>query len=362
MKGLSMFLPNPAPDLVGVCSALFELGGLIVIHDAAGCSENYTTYDEPRWFGADTLLYSSGLSQMDAVLGNEQRLIDQILSAAERLQPAFIAIVGSPVPAALGMDLQGLARIIEQQCGIPGLGFDTTGFSLYDQGIGMAFTAIIDKFCPAAPPPKSESSGIRLNILGATPLDFGDGQGIALLRRQLAEQGFVINSCWAMGSTLTELENAAAVDINLVVSQSGIAAARRMEQLWQIPWVAGLPLGGAGAARLYAALRGEKQSPLAMGSGEKCLVLGEQVFAQAMADMYTADYGCRATAAITMTADLQLLRPTDLIATAEDEISALLSQDWQHICGDPLYKTLLPADSQAVWEDKPHFALSSRLF
>ena len=36
-------------DCSGVASALYELGGMTVIHDASGCNSTYTTHDEPRW-------------------------------------------------------------------------------------------------------------------------------------------------------------------------------------------------------------------------------------------------------------------------------------------------------------------------
>ena len=69
MKQLSLNLPPFAPDYSGVCSALFELGGMIVIHDACGCTGNYTGFDEPRWYGSSSGVYCSALRQIDAILG-----------------------------------------------------------------------------------------------------------------------------------------------------------------------------------------------------------------------------------------------------------------------------------------------------
>ena len=36
-----------AADTSGVCSALYELGGMTVVHDASGCNSTYATHDEP---------------------------------------------------------------------------------------------------------------------------------------------------------------------------------------------------------------------------------------------------------------------------------------------------------------------------
>ncbi|MBR5753288.1 MAG: hypothetical protein IKX83_02260, partial [Clostridia bacterium] len=46
----SLYAVNYTSDLSGVCSALYELGGLLVMHDASGCNSTYATHDEPRWY------------------------------------------------------------------------------------------------------------------------------------------------------------------------------------------------------------------------------------------------------------------------------------------------------------------------
>ena len=72
-----MYLPPFAPDYSGVCSTLFELNGIVVIHDAGGCTGNYTGYDEPRWYGSKSAIFCSGLREMDAVLGLDNDFIEK---------------------------------------------------------------------------------------------------------------------------------------------------------------------------------------------------------------------------------------------------------------------------------------------
>ena len=62
MKRVSYRLSAYSSDLFGVASALFELGGLTVIHDASGCNSTYTTHDEPRWYDMDSMVYISALT------------------------------------------------------------------------------------------------------------------------------------------------------------------------------------------------------------------------------------------------------------------------------------------------------------
>ena len=68
-------LSTYSADTFGVCSALFELGGMIVMHDPSGCNSTYTTHDEPRWYNTDSLIFISGLNEQDAVLGRDDRFI-----------------------------------------------------------------------------------------------------------------------------------------------------------------------------------------------------------------------------------------------------------------------------------------------
>ena len=49
MRGLRKYLTPFAPDQSGAVSVLFELGGIVVICDAGGCTGNVCGFDEPRW-------------------------------------------------------------------------------------------------------------------------------------------------------------------------------------------------------------------------------------------------------------------------------------------------------------------------
>ena len=53
MKDMRFVLPNLTPDLGGAASLLYELGGMTIFHDAAGCCENYAAFDEPRLMKGD---------------------------------------------------------------------------------------------------------------------------------------------------------------------------------------------------------------------------------------------------------------------------------------------------------------------
>lgn len=55
-------------------------------------------HDEIRRYDQDSMIYISGLTEIDAVMGNDEKLIRDIEIAAEELKPKFIALAGSPIP------------------------------------------------------------------------------------------------------------------------------------------------------------------------------------------------------------------------------------------------------------------------
>ena len=150
-KQTQKILSTYTADVSGVCSALFELGGMTVMHDASGCNSTYNTHDEPRWYDSDSLVFLSGLTEMEAILGDDQRLSADIVAAARELQPRFIAIAGSPIPALTGCDLPAIAASIEAETGICTFGFATTGMQSYVTGAGMALAAVARRLTKPVP-------------------------------------------------------------------------------------------------------------------------------------------------------------------------------------------------------------------
>ncbi len=357
MKDISMLLPTPAPDLVGACSLLFELGGLTVIHDAAGCMENYAVFDEPRWYKGSAMTYSSGLKHMDAVLGDEDRLISQLADAAETEKPAFIAIVGSPVPYTLGMDLDGVAAEVVSRTGIPSFALQCGGFAPYDAGIADALLHIVRLFCKKSAHTEKRS----VNLLGATPLDLSDAEkeGMCSL---LSDEGVKVKSLLCMGASVEDIRRAGEAEANLVISYGGLAAARYMRTAFGIPYACGLPINAAHARLLCSRLFDGAQSMPAMINGARCLVLGEQIYAASMAEALRLD-GIDAAAGVTMSLDrAEMSHIPALYLPEEQDIALTLNGGYDVIAGDPLYGLLSGDKTKSKYVSRPHTALSSRLY
>jgi nitrogenase molybdenum-cofactor synthesis protein NifE len=272
MKQVQRVLVNYSADLFGMCSALYELGGLCVMDDASGCNSTYDTHDEPRWFDMDSMIYISALTENDAVMGNDKKLIDDICEVAEAERPKFIALGGSPIPMMMGTDFRGLARVIEKRTGIPSFGIRSSGMHTYEIGAGQAFAALVDLFCVKSIQPgeaadrraalrqERKAAGgthrIGVNILGVTPLDFSIVGNAEALTAFFEQNGCAVVSSWAMGCTLEQLSLAGLADVTIVVSATGLPAARRLQEVYGTPYVTGIPIGERASSdllkRVYA--------------------------------------------------------------------------------------------------------------
>ena len=255
MKQTSGFISTYSADAFGVCSALYELGGMIVMHDASGCNSTYTTHDEPRWYDMDSMVYISALTEIEAIMGDDSKLIEDVVRAAEELHPKFIAIVGTTIPAMTGFDADAASRVIEERTGIPTFGFATTGMKSYVHGASLAFELLAEKLVEVQYKKeelknKNEKYNVvehkmqKINILGLTPLDFSVNGSEKSKKEYYRSKGYEIISTWAMGSTLDEIKKSADADLNIVVSETGMGAALKLKEKYGTPYKIGISLAG----------------------------------------------------------------------------------------------------------------------
>ncbi len=362
MKGLLKILPPFAPDYSGICSVLFELDGLVVIQDAGGCTGNFTCYDEPRWFGSSSAVFSSELREMDAILGDDDKFINRVREAALKLNRKFIAIIGSPAPMVIGTDYKAVAGIIARKTELPTLYFDANGIETYEIGISMANLAIANNLL--IPNLDGERSGV--NILGATPLDFGNGRILKDLKDLLEVNGCRINSTWGMGSGLEEVSGSLSASLNIVVSWSGLAAARLMEQEHGIPYVVGLPAGESQSTAFISRVLGKKSVTPASGyaNDKSILILGEQVQANSMREAlhFDSDYSNIKVASF-FAMDEDFMQDGDVRLESESDLRRLVRDNsFEVVFGDPLYRRFFNKIERLYYLSIPHVAVSSRLF
>ena len=381
MKQIASRISIYSADAFGVCSALYELGGLCVMHDASGCNSTYNTHDEPRWYDFDSMVYISGLSEMEAIMGDDQKFIDDIVYTAKELSPNFIAMAGTPIPTMIGTDFKAIANIIEKETNIPTFGFDTTGMHSYVSGAYKAFEALAKRFLKRN---DKESRGeqkesidkesrevkntiIKVNILGATPLDFSINKSVEAMVDLLKENNFEVISTWAMGSSLDDIKNAGDADVNLVVSYSGMGAAKYMYENLNIPYVVGTPFGKEFAKKVISDLKevkSTKENKISYSNREidkdaEITIVGESIMSESLAYAISKEKNKTVNVISSLETDEKLLLEGDKIAMFEDDIEKCLKNS-KTIIADPLFRPICPLDSNFI--SLPHEAFSGRIY
>lgn len=345
-----------------MCSALFDLNCIGVIHDASGCTGNYTGYDEPRWYGSRAAIFCSGLREIDAVLGDDEKLIQKILKAAESLKPDLIALIGSPVPMVIGADLKGIAADLEVRTGIPCFGFDTTGTKYYSNGVAQACTELVKRFTKQ--PDGKNPRGV--NLLGVTPLDL-DSAIVEDIKTVLAENELELIGSFCDGLTLQEIEDSAQASVNLVLSQSGIDTAQYMQRQFGIPYLVGLPIGGQAQAEWLKqiTLCAQTQQPKILspkGGEATVLVLGDEVFCRAWQLGLETEFGLTADCGCLFGTSSALGSENVLDLSSELKISrAVNSGKYQLIVGDPMLSELIRDKASVSFFDSPVYCVSSKM-
>ena len=374
MRQSYRIIPIYTSDVSGVCSALYELGGMTVMHDPSGCNSTYNTHDEIRWYDQDSLIYISGLTEIDAIMGNDEKFLDDIKEAARELHPKFIALAGSPIPYMNGTDFPALAQVLEEETGIPAFAVPTNGMHDYVYGAGIALEEIAKRFT-------GEKTGRiqarTVNLLGVTPLDFGPVSHVEVL------------STWAMGDELDAFLQAGEAEVNLVVSSVGLRAAKVLEEKFGTPYVVGTPIGSY-TERIAKALEEKEQIPYrkdrmqgeieeimeqkgnrnpasgeeikkpeAAGRQKKVTLIGEPVTMESLAAGIEQKYGCPVEVLCPLEKTEGLLCRQDRWICGEEEMEEAL-KDAEIIVADPLYQPICP--KYCMFYELPHIAFSGRIY
>ena len=381
MKGLRKYLTPFAPDQSGAVSVLYELGGMLVICDAGGCTGNVCGFDEPRWFETRSAVFSAGLRDMDAILGRDDRLVAKLADAAEKLDVTFAAVIGTPVPAVIGTDYRALERMLAKKTELPVLTVNTDGMELYDRGEEKAYLVLFGRFagenvdvepgniektqtaesCDGKRNGKNEDVSVdiedrpRVGIIGMTPQDVSDLKAAEKIRKLYADQGLRA-VCYGMGDGLKEVKKASLTVKNVVVSPAALKAAQYLQKKFGTPYEIAYPL----APELV---------PEMDYRGKKILIVQQQVIANAMRkeiekrtgekeEITTATWFMRKEEIL---ADLRVSAADDISLKEEDDFISLVGKDgYDVIFADPCMERMIP-EFEGIFIPLTHFAVSGKL-
>jgi nitrogenase molybdenum-cofactor synthesis protein NifE len=383
LRDIHVVLPPCSTDYSGASSALYELGGLVIIHGPHGCGGNAVNRDEPRCAGMPARVFSSNLTDMDATMGRDEVLIQEAVRTWQLVGGEFVALVGTPATMVNGTDYDAVAREIGRRCGVPAFGIDSSGTFDYVSGASKALVAVAKMLVGEGERGSAEEDTPRprtVNLLGATPLDIACQDYVDAAKAELEQRGWRVVSCWSMGSGLDDLRRGLDVGANVVLTASGLPLARWMKENLGIPYVWGT-LSSSGctdacaelleqvvAGRTDAVLpaRAGNASTNAPGTGtapadcrdngavsrtheeggtpKRALVVADQVLAESMRRALEREGGFSQVVVATLTSGgyPELARPDDIPEASELELMRLVNgSGFDIVVGDGLLASLV---------------------
>ena len=351
-KGLTPF----APDQSGAASVFYELGGILVICDAGGCTGNVCGFDEPRWFGERSAIFSAGLRDMDAILGRDDRLVAKLTDAAEKIDANFAAVIGTPVPAVIATDYRALQRMCEKKTNLPILTVDTNGMELYDVGEEKAWLTLFKTFAGKDVASQKEASEeddsskkMKIGVLGLTPHDVSDLNIEEKFRKSENENTHYI--CYGMRAGIDKVKAAGSADKNLVVAPAALETAKYLEKKFGTPYEVGYPF----VDELIPELGYERK---------KILIIHQQVIANAIRQEIRTrsnEQNTEVTVASWFMMKSELSEEGDLSLKEEKDYCKLVQNgNYDIVFADENMRGLVPG-FKGTFVNVRHFAVSGKL-
>lgn len=351
-KGLTPF----APDQSGAASVFYELGGILVICDAGGCTGNVCGFDEPRWFGERSAIFSAGLRDMDAILGRDDRLVAKLTDAAEKIDANFAAVIGTPVPAVIATDYRALQRMCEKKTNLPILTVDTNGMELYDVGEEKAWLTLFKTFAGKDVASQKEASEeddsskkMKIGVLGLTPHDVSDLKIEEKFRKSENENTHYI--CYGMRAGIDKVKTAGSADKNLVVAPAALETAKYLEKEFGTPYEVGYPFV-------------DELIPELDYAGKKILIVHQQVIANAIRQEIRTrsnEQNTEVTVAIWFMMKSELSEEEDLLLKEEMDYCKLVQNgNYDIVFADENMRGLVPG-FKGTFVNVRHFAVSGKL-
>lgn len=351
-KGLTPF----APDQSGAASVFYELGGILVICDAGGCTGNVCGFDEPRWFGERSAIFSAGLRDMDAILGRDDRLVAKLTDATEKIDANFAAVIGTPVPAVIATDYRALQRMCEKKTNLPILTVDTNGMELYDVGEEKAWLTLFKTFAGKEVASQKEASEeddsskkMKIGVLGLTPHDVSDLNIEEKFRKSENENTHYI--CYGMRAGIDKVKTAGLADKNLVVAPAALETAKYLEKEFGTPYEVGYPFV-------------DELIPELDYVGKKILIIHQQVIANAIRQEIRTrsnEQNTEVTVASWFMMKSELSEEEDLSLKEEMDYCKLVQNgNYDIVFADENMRGLVPG-FKGTFVNVRHFAVSGKL-
>jgi len=227
--------------MFGSVMALSGIDGVeLAYHGPSGC---YTIAGHIRTDQAPMGTYSamrpSGITEDNLVMGTSMDKLRQLLkfikleSDHTKRVPKLLAVVNADSTAITGDDIAGAARQFEKETGVPSISVDTPGFKGWDVvGYDLVYKTLLAKFAKPDLPKKPDSINLIAPYLIASQNWLFDFEEIKNL---LGKLGVSINCVLTRNTRIEEIENFAAAQLNLMLTNEDLPSFNKETKRLGVP-------------------------------------------------------------------------------------------------------------------------------
>jgi nitrogenase molybdenum-cofactor synthesis protein NifE len=242
--GLVRYLPTPS-DRMGILWSLLTVEDSVILeYGPAGTTHfSMSLYGE---LGVDqqNRLFTTHMSEDDVVMGDVSRLEKALVEVDESFHPQVIFVVASSISAVIGTDLKGVCAYMQERVKARLIAFEQGGFrGDYSVGIREAYRLLAQEIVEE----NHEKKSGTYNILGASAGCYRMKSDVNEIRRLMQEAfGMEMNACLCMDTGVKEIADAGSAELNLVLREEALPAAKIIESKCGMPFLQGAPYGYAG--------------------------------------------------------------------------------------------------------------------
>ena len=202
-------------------------------------------------------VYTTHIDESDISLGSHERLEKAIVEIDSTYSPKYIFIMASSISAIIGTDIESVCFEMEPKVKAKLIPITSGGFSGdYTVGVEKTLQLLCKQIVQKAPV-KTKSYNIVGNNVDSYKF-LADCEEI----KGILKQGFDLepNTIFTAYTSIDELEQAGAAQLNLVFRGEGLKAAQTLEKDHDIPYIYGRPYGMEGTLSWIKSLEEQLQA------------------------------------------------------------------------------------------------------
>lgn len=285
----NLCMPPLSPDFSGIASLLQNWDVYPFLLTAGGCTGCITIAD---YYQQPYRLDHSRFSDLELAQGCEELAAKGIQTGFEASGKSLCCVVGSAIPALLGMDTEHIVDSV-RRAGLPSVYLAADGFSSAQVGIANAMLELGRAILQRA-----TARVNRVNILGYSDLAFGSRKILEPGISALASNGLTAHVWGSLG--MNEARSATESALNWIVSAEGLPVAAYMKEQFGVPYTVSLPFGDYGVRRWLdevGDILGVKMNfrgvsrPNPIDDNRRVLIIGQPVFAESFREFLISECG-----------------------------------------------------------------------